>query len=155
MTATRRAGRGFAAIMNLFDFIAGCRHRMSRTFTIPARGLTPAVSYVVCLECGAEFDYNLATMRRGKKIYRVAQRPDMVALERERELERAGVAAVRGEDEMALPLLLPLIGIAGPILPPIFSDVRFAIVALGVLIFLLVLLSPDGAAENGEGDSQP
>lgn len=59
------------------------RHQnLSRVFT-PARSQRPAASsYVVCLDCGAEFEYDLATMRRGKKIFRGAERPDMVTLER-------------------------------------------------------------------------
>lgn len=61
--------------------IFGCLHlHMSRVWNIPAlkRG-----AYRVCLDCGAEFEYHLATMRQGKKISRRAERPDMVTLQRE------------------------------------------------------------------------
>ncbi len=39
------------------DFLFGCHHgNLSRVFTIGGR------SYRVCCDCGAEFDYSLATM---------------------------------------------------------------------------------------------
>jgi hypothetical protein len=43
----------------LFDRLLGCRHHRT-TFPMTARGRT----YVCCLDCGREFDYNWQTMRR-------------------------------------------------------------------------------------------
>ena len=40
-----------------FEFMFGCHHRnLSRVFTLRRR------TYRVCYDCGAEFDYSLATM---------------------------------------------------------------------------------------------
>jgi len=44
-------------IIRLLDLLFGCHHpNLSRVFTIRSR------TYRVCCECGAEFDYSLATM---------------------------------------------------------------------------------------------
>lgn len=55
--------------------------RRSRVFTL--RHQHPR-HYVVCLDCGKEFEYDLAAMRlTGREIRRRLQAPDRVALERE------------------------------------------------------------------------
>ena len=44
-------------ITNLLNFVFGCHHiNLSRVFTIRRR------TYLVCCNCGAEFDYSLAAM---------------------------------------------------------------------------------------------
>ena len=59
---------------------AGCQHqRTSRVFREPDGRRR---HYVVCLECGAEFEYSLSTMRRGRRLLRPPSHPDQVALER-------------------------------------------------------------------------
>jgi len=65
--------------MRLLDWFLGCTHReTSRVF---GRKFN---SYVVCLNCGAEFEYCLRTMRRGKEIKRQPLTPDIVMQERTR-----------------------------------------------------------------------
>lgn len=62
--------------MSLLRFLFGCDHRhQSRVFTVPRKPVQPrsGQSYVVCLECGAEFEYDLSEMRSGARI--AAPRP--------------------------------------------------------------------------------
>jgi len=55
----------------------------SRAFTLRHAGAGRSETYVVCLECGQELEYDLRTMRlTGKLIMRSVQAPDAVALER-------------------------------------------------------------------------
>jgi hypothetical protein len=57
-------------IGRLFDMLFRCSHkRLSRPIT-PAgvRGAPRKDTYVVCLECGKHFAYDLKTMRVGQKL---------------------------------------------------------------------------------------
>ncbi len=56
-----------AALLNL---LFGCRHRrISRPMTAAHRpGMPAAATYVVCLECGQQFHYDLSRMRIGKPM---------------------------------------------------------------------------------------
>lgn len=101
--------------MKFFLSIFGCGHRrMSRVFTADSNQkristcvLPAACSYVVCLDCGREFAYDLATMQQGEELQRRAQRPDEVARARDRKQKLAfinqqirpwsGGRGVRGE----------------------------------------------------------
>jgi hypothetical protein len=63
------AGDG-AVIQRLLDVLFRCSHkRLSRPVT-PAsvRGGPKRATYVVCLECGKHFAYDLKTMTIGKKL---------------------------------------------------------------------------------------
>lgn len=57
---------GPTLLVRVFDAVFGCRHALSRPITtisgIPRRKRT----YVVCLECGREFPYDLVRMKVGK-----------------------------------------------------------------------------------------
>lgn len=65
--------------MKFLATLFGCGHaRTSRVFTIDD------VTYVVCLECGREFEYDLATMQRGPEIDRPVEHADPVAVARRR-----------------------------------------------------------------------
>jgi hypothetical protein len=45
-------------LVGILDFVFGCHHgNLSRVFTIEGR------TYQVCCDCGARFDYSLASMR--------------------------------------------------------------------------------------------
>jgi hypothetical protein len=57
------------ALMNLFF---GCRHRtMSRPITpVQKTGFKPSTTYVTCLNCGQQFEYDVTIMRIGKAIPR-------------------------------------------------------------------------------------
>lgn len=49
---------------NIIDFIFGCSHsNTSRVFTLLLRGRWQKRSYIVCLDCGREFEYDLENMR--------------------------------------------------------------------------------------------
>lgn len=90
-------------MINLLDILFGCRHRsMSRVFTRRngpmSQWANEPMTYQVCLDCGAEFEYSLATMQRGKKIFRGAQRPDMVTLERELRSKHSPLRVVEGRE---------------------------------------------------------
>lgn len=70
-------------IRRLFDLLFGCSHLHSSnpiTMRDPRTKLT--CTRVVCLTCGAEFEYSLQLMRRGRRIERPVYRVDRVALER-------------------------------------------------------------------------
>jgi hypothetical protein len=56
---------------------------LSRAFTLKHERTKVRETYVVCLECGAEFEYDLGSMRiTGKQIRRPIEAPDYVAMER-------------------------------------------------------------------------
>jgi len=72
------------------------RHELSRVFTLPA------VSYRVCLDCGAEFEYSLRTMRlTGRRLRRRPQQFDVIAMERE--WERISGQGVRPHAGQTIP----------------------------------------------------
>ena len=53
-------------IGRLLQFFGYCQHReLSRPFTIPY--VRPG-AYVICLECGAEFNYDWETMTRREQV---------------------------------------------------------------------------------------
>lgn len=47
-----------------------CRHRYGRPFTILNLRTTNPETYVVCLECTRQFEYDLHTMKVGKELPR-------------------------------------------------------------------------------------
>jgi hypothetical protein len=58
-------GAIMAPVRRLFHY---CRHQhISRVFGSPYNPKTDP-TYVVCLDCGAKFPYDWATMRRGKEV---------------------------------------------------------------------------------------
>ncbi len=63
------------AILNL---LIGCRHRkLTRPITpVHNRTSTPADTYVVCLDCGQHFKYDVREMRMGEAVPKSAARPD-------------------------------------------------------------------------------
>ena len=62
-------------IDSLFNLIFRCRHRrLTRPVTsINAAGAPQGDPYVVCLDCGAQFEYDAKEMRMGRAI---RKRPD-------------------------------------------------------------------------------
>jgi hypothetical protein len=59
------------------------QHHLSRAFTIKHARTGRQETYVVCVDCGLEYEYDLATMRiTGRPMTRPAEQPDAVALER-------------------------------------------------------------------------
>jgi hypothetical protein len=56
---------------------------LSRAWTLRHARTHRIETYVVCLECGKEFEYDLGTMRlTGRVIRRAPEAPDSVAIER-------------------------------------------------------------------------
>jgi hypothetical protein len=58
---------------SLFDLLLGCSHQRTTFPITPARrnvapGATRNATYVVCLDCGKEFDYNWKDMRVGRQL---------------------------------------------------------------------------------------
>jgi hypothetical protein len=77
-------------IDSILNFFRGCRHKHTTWPQSPRRigSLTrfarKAQASVTCLECGAEFTYDLKTMRRGARIYPEPQHAEAaVVLEQE------------------------------------------------------------------------
>jgi hypothetical protein len=50
----------------MFNLLFGCAHRKT-TFPLTA-GRSRGAAYVVCLDCGAEFEYDWKQMRIGKAM---------------------------------------------------------------------------------------
>lgn len=73
----------------LLELLFGCSHRnLSRPVTSVYDSGEPAgQSYVVCLDCGKEFAYDVKSMRRGKPIHRAA---DSMAHRMEQPVRRKG-----------------------------------------------------------------
>jgi len=61
-------------VLNLFF---GCRHRrITRPMTAAHKpSEKPGVTYVVCLDCGQQFHYDLAMMRMGTPISKPSNVP--------------------------------------------------------------------------------
>ena len=59
-------------IDKIWNLLFRCRHRrLSRPLSPATRaGQAPSRSYVVCLDCGKQFDYDVKQMRLGKVIER-------------------------------------------------------------------------------------
>lgn len=57
-------------IDNILNLVFRCRHRrLSSPMTPPAKpGKMREGAYVVCLDCGKQFVYDLQQMRMGKKV---------------------------------------------------------------------------------------
>lgn len=60
----------------LLNFFSGCSHR-SVTFPQTKRGVT----WVTCVECGAEFGYDWQTMRRGPELSKSPEPRELVQIE--------------------------------------------------------------------------
>lgn len=53
----------------MLDLLFGCRHRhTSRVFTNPKTSPRAGSSYVVCLDCGTEFAYDMSRMAMGDRL---------------------------------------------------------------------------------------
>ncbi len=77
-------------------WIEGEHRHLSRAWTLRHARTGRLETYVVCLDCGREFEYDLATMRlTGRLILRPPEAPDAVAIERAWQDQ----AAVHEEDE--------------------------------------------------------
>lgn len=59
-------------IDKIWNLLFRCRHRrLSRPVSpVTKAGQTPSRTYVVCLDCGKQFDYDVKQMRLGKAIER-------------------------------------------------------------------------------------
>jgi len=58
------------AMMHLFF---GCRHkRLTRPITPVNKAKQSGETYVACLDCGRQFNYDVSKMRMGKEISRTA-----------------------------------------------------------------------------------
>jgi hypothetical protein len=64
-----------AWLLRLFDVLFGCSHRRTSFPLTPLRrsplvtdGLVRKTTYVVCLDCGKEFDYDWKEMRLGNAL---------------------------------------------------------------------------------------
>lgn len=62
---------------SLFEIVFGCAHRRTTFPLTPSRNLRRAEgarggTYIVCLDCGKEFDYNWKEMRIGSPTAQVA-----------------------------------------------------------------------------------
>lgn len=82
-------------IARLYDFFFGCWHRkysFPMTREILRDVWRSKQTYVVCLDCGAEFHYDWTTMRAGREIRRPIEKRDQVTEARraEDELHVAG-----------------------------------------------------------------
>lgn len=53
--------------LQLFDAVFGCRHTFSLPITAINGNPRRRRTYVVCLECGVEFDYDWQAMRVGRR----------------------------------------------------------------------------------------
>ena len=58
-------------VATVINLLFGCRHRrLTRPMTAAHRPGTPAGdTYVVCLDCGKQFHYDVKNMRMGACIY--------------------------------------------------------------------------------------
>ncbi len=65
---------GTVLIDSILNLLFRCRHRrLSRPITPPAKpGSSRLPAYVVCLDCGKQFQYDLERMRMGKAIKRAS-----------------------------------------------------------------------------------
>ncbi len=58
------------ALWRFFDLLFGCSHkRLSRPVSPPSKpGGPKGETYVVCLDCGKHFAYDMKTMQIGKPV---------------------------------------------------------------------------------------
>jgi hypothetical protein len=65
----------------ILNFLFGCRHKQITRPMTPGRkpGTRFAGTYVACLECGAEFRYDLDEMRIGESIPRQPLSSNVIA----------------------------------------------------------------------------
>jgi len=63
-------------IDSLLNLLLRCsHHRLTRPLTpVSAKGVPPGKTYVVCLDCGKQFTYDLQEMRIGKPVDHPNQR---------------------------------------------------------------------------------
>ena len=64
-------------IGKMFDLLFGCHHRLITRPITPVHkpNSQPACTYVVCLECGKQFNYDTRTMQIGAQILILRRRP--------------------------------------------------------------------------------
>ena len=58
-------------LQSLFDTLFGCSHQRTTFPLTPARrnaGAARSGTYVTCLDCGKEFDYDWKSMRVGRPL---------------------------------------------------------------------------------------
>lgn len=67
-------------IEKILAALFGCGHNNT---TVPIFDKARRVTYVVCLDCGAEFSYDWKRMRRGPRLHRRPLQPDQVAIARQ------------------------------------------------------------------------
>ncbi len=67
---------GAQLIDTIVNFMFGCRHRhLSRPMAEPSKpGARPSAAFVVCLDCGQRYSYDLDRMRMGKQVNTSAPR---------------------------------------------------------------------------------
>ena len=91
--------RGLRRIDNLLNLLFRCSHRRLTRPVAPITkpGQPHSQSYVVCLNCGKQFEYDLSQMRMGKAIDRSHEAgvlPPDIPAPRTRKIEYALLAAV-------------------------------------------------------------
>jgi hypothetical protein len=60
-------------IKTMIDMLFGCRHkRLTRPITPVNKAKQTAMTYVACLDCGRQFNYDASKMRMGAEISRTA-----------------------------------------------------------------------------------
>ena len=66
-------------IDSLFNIFFGCSHKRTTFPLTPARttGSGPAQTYVVCLDCGKQFNYDWKSMQRGERVDLSADPPEV------------------------------------------------------------------------------
>src|ERR1700704_2814304 len=86
-------------IDNFLNLLFRCNHRrLTSPFTpVGKKGVQPGETYVVCLDCGKQFDYDLKEMRVGKPIDHLHDAcvvPKGMPLARTKKVKYAALAAV-------------------------------------------------------------
>jgi len=64
---------------SLLGMLFGCSHKRTTFPLTPPRKSKRSGTYIVCLECGTEFDYNWKEMRMGSPVGKVAALPALQA----------------------------------------------------------------------------
>lgn len=60
-------------IKTMIDMLFGCRHkRLTRPITPVNKAKQTAMTYVACLDCGRQFNYDVGKMQMGPEISRTA-----------------------------------------------------------------------------------
>ena len=85
-------------IDSVLNLLFRCSHRhLTRPLTRVGAGVGQGESYVVCLDCGKQFVYDLETMRIGKPVKRsdaASVMPEKIAVPAKTKLKLAALAGV-------------------------------------------------------------